>query len=321
MSQHHSRNPFHRPRRREPRAHPQRRGGWFKTPAGLATAVAAPLIVGLIVFITVQVIDTPAAKDRVRSVARPDGDQDVRYTVRFNDQAYQIATPAGVGLTTQQRDLLRGWDLGSPGSLSELITDLRARGGANPDELRLLITLEGRRHQRIFVDDIRPVNIKYAAPYAGTLVNIPPQEGGETLKMMFNFDEFEPRARVFDNSKHPEGVPGNLYFNNNTLTIKEGEQDSIAIKSVVSRRAVTFDIRINYRVGGKSKELDINNRGKPFALTPMNCPKKTKLIEGGWIQGRMAYREIWEMKAGKAMQVAQPGNHPAESPFCVPSTY
>jgi hypothetical protein len=278
------------------------------------------LIVTLIAFIAVQVIDTPAAKDRVRSVARPDGDQDVRYTVRFNDQAYQIATPSGVGLTSQQRDLLRGWDLGDPGSLSKLITELRGRGGANPDELRLLITLEGRRNQPIFVDDIRPVNISYAAPYAGTLVNIPPQEGGETLKMMFDFDEFEPRARVFDNSEDPEGEPGDLYFNNNTLTIKERKQDSIAIKSVVSRRAVTFDIRINYRVGGRAGQLDIDNQGKPFALTPMNCPEKTKPTEGGWIQGRMAYREIWEMKEGKATQVAQPGNHPADSPFCEPPT-
>ena len=68
-----------------------------------------------------------------------------------------------------------------------LIDELRISGGANPNDLMLLLALEGRRNQPIHVDDIRPVNIRRSSPYSGTFLHIPPQGPGETVKDYLQF--------------------------------------------------------------------------------------------------------------------------------------
>lgn len=60
--------------------------------------------------------------------------------------------------------------------------DLLAVGAASVDTQYLTIKLEGRRNQNIFIDRIKPVDIRRSAPYSGTLINIPPQDGGERCK-------------------------------------------------------------------------------------------------------------------------------------------
>ncbi|MEV3925859.1 hypothetical protein [Actinomadura coerulea] len=269
-----------------------------------------------------QAFDTPATKDKVRTITRPDGEQDVRWSVGFNDPAYQIATPSGVTLTPQQKQRLRTWrfsDLskGPRYSLSNLINEVRAAGGANLDKLYLMVKLEGRRNQPLFVDDVRPVNIKRTQPYAGTLVDIPPQEGGEPFQMIFNFDEFEPRARKVEDNGTPDGRPGDLFFNHHTITVKDGQQDSIAIKSITTRTAVTFQIQIAYHLGGQPKTLTISNQGKPFALTPYNCTKRTKLIKNGYTDGRVSYQDVWSMESDKVEHDPTPKKHAIGSPRCL----
>ncbi|WP_141579707.1 hypothetical protein [Actinomadura sp. WMMA1423] len=335
MPEQHPPGPSHRPPRRPARPHPPaepppRLRGWLRTPAGCATAIATPLVLALILFVVAQAFDTPAAKDKVRAVTRPGGDQDVRWSVSFNDPAYQIATPRGVALTPPQKRFLRTWRFGGqaegPGhSLSGLINEVRAVGGANLDALYLMVRLEGRRNQPLFVDDVRPVNIRRTRPYAGTLVDIPPQEGGEPFKMIFNFDEFEPRAREVEDDVTSGGRPGDLFFNHNTITVKDGQQDSIGIKSISTRTAVTFQIRIVYHLGGRPKTLTIDNRGNPFALTPYNCTKRTKPIKDGFAPGRVSYQDVWRMGAagrredaiGRVAHSSTPGSQPVDSPTCL----
>ncbi|QXJ25799.1 hypothetical protein AGRA3207_007350 [Actinomadura graeca] len=300
---------------------------WLHTPTGCAiavvTGVAGTLTGALILFVLAQGFDPPAAKDKVRSELRPNGDQDMRYTVQFNDPAYQIVTPAGINLTPRQQDYLRTWRWSSLNAdanaynLSRLIEEVRSAGGANLQKLNLVIKLEGRRNQPLFVDNVHPVNIKRTKPYRGSLVNIPPQEGGETIKMMFDFDQIDPRAREVSGPKGGPYKPGDLFFNNRTLTVQDGQQDSLLIQSITTRQAVTFEIRIDYRIGNRPKHLDINNHGRPFALSPYNCVQSGKRLDlGQWLPGRMSYQDVWELGIEAIEHSTTPRNHPGPSPWC-----
>jgi hypothetical protein len=181
----------------------------------------------------------------------------------------------------------------------------------------LTLTLEGRRNQPIHVDDVRPVDIHRSAPYNGTFLSIPPQGPGETVKIMFNFDEFDPRART------PSGdepyKPGGLFFQDHTLTIEDAKQDTIFIKSITTRWAVSFEISVDYHIGDKAGHLLINDRGHPFALTPMNCADHTQSDADGHttINGHAAYEHVWENDNFQAIKpVLTPKSYEIGPPYC-----
>ncbi len=282
----------------------------------MAATVAATLVLTL----APEAFEVAAVKDKIRS-AKPGGGADIRYTVRFQDPGYQLVTPAGVTLSAGQRRYLKEWELGDPATqsrdgydLDKVMRELRAAGAANPDELFLRLTLEGRRNQPIFVDDVRPVDIHRTAPLKGAFLDLPPQDGGETQKMVFDFDEAVPRARKAVESESPESTeeftPGGLFFHTETLTVKDAVQDSLVIKSMATRKAVTFKIRVDYRIGDTSRHLTIDDHGRPFALTPVNCTRKGRPVENGYVNGRVAYEDIWQMgDDAKVHRVPDPGSH------------
>jgi hypothetical protein len=225
-------------------------------------------------------------------------------------------------LTAEQKKFLQGWSVDSPDAtdaLGGLITDLRTRGGANPNELLLRITLEGRRNQTINVDDIRPVNIRRSSPYDGTFLNIPPQEPGETVKMMFNFDEISPRARIAI-GHGGDYQPGGLFFQTSTLKIEDAKEDALLIKSIATRWAVSFDIRIDYRRGGKPNHLIIKDHGRSFALTPMNCADRTRLDNAGQpvVDGHASYEHVWKLNDDfhGIAPVRTPSRFEIGTPYC-----
>lgn len=297
---------------------PRYRLAWL---AGIAATVVAGVLGGFITWVGPEILDNAAAKDKVREAVRPDAE--VRYTVQHLDPAYDLVVPSGIDLTDKQKTFLRKWSLDyqDPAgySLTRLIEELRATGGANPNELMLSLTLEGRRSQPIHVDDIRPVNIHHSAPYSGTFLNIPPQGPGETVKIMFNFDEVEPRARtaIYTGGRHEAG---GLFFQDNTLTIEDAKQNTIFVKSITTRWAVTFDIRIDYRIGDKPDHLLINDHGRPFALTPMNCTDRSQLDANGATvaDGHAAYERVWKLRGDfqGIEPVQEPMRYEIGPPYC-----
>jgi hypothetical protein len=285
--------------------------------AGVAATVISALILGLFSV----VFDVPWVADKIRSIFRP-GEQDIGYTVQHPDPGYDLVLPAGVELTAEQQRLLRTWSVESPdatNTLGRLITDLRAKGGANPNELNLRVTLEGQRRQTINVDGVYPVNIRRTKPYDGTFLSIPPQEPGETIGMMLNFDEVNPRARVAVNDGG-EYKPGDLFFQQKTLKIEDAKEDALFIKSIATRSAVTFEIRVDYRLGDESKHRIINDHGRPFALTPMNCADHTRRAEDGQpiTNGHASYDHIWKLNGDfkGIVPVRSPDRFKIGNPYC-----
>jgi hypothetical protein len=276
---------------------PRRWRAWL---AGIAAAVLAGVVGGVITWVGPEVVDNAAAKDAVRDMVG--GDDELRYTLQYLDPGYDLVLPDGVELTAQQETFLDNWNLDYQDpdgyTLDRLINDLRAAGGANPNELLLALTLEGRRNQPVHVDDIRPVDIRHSAPYSETFLNIPPQGPGETVKVMFNFDEVEPRARTAVDDGSGGYRPGGLFFQEQTLTIEDAKQDTIFIKSTATRWAVTFNIRIDYRIGDERNHLLINNDSRPFALTPMNCTDRSQIGADSSLvtSGHASYQRIWSLR-------------------------
>ncbi|GAB3806725.1 hypothetical protein [Micromonospora zhanjiangensis] len=289
----------------------------------MTAAVVAGAFSAVLLWAGPEVVDGPAAKDAIREVAR--STEDLRYTVAHENDGWVIALPTGVELTARQKSFLGKWSLDYTDpdgySLDRLAAELRAAGGAEIPKQTLRLTVEGRRNQPIRVDSIKPVNVRREKPYDGTLLFVPPQESGNTVEMMFDFDEADPRARVAarrDDSG--EYKPGELFFQKKTLTIKDAVQDTLVVRSVASRWAVSFEIRIDYHLGNEARHVVITDEGHPFSLSPMSCADRTRLAADGTpiSQGHANYRQIWAMRGDfKGIEeVPDPNRYELGSPFC-----
>lgn len=266
--------------------------------------VGASTIYGAFTVIGPEVVNTPELKDEIRVKSGRDP-KDIRYTVRYEDHGFELILPAWVKLTAKQNKFLEDWGLSGSDSYSlfDLARDLRAVGAATPiDEMNLVITLEGRRNQDIHVDNIRPVKIRRTSPYSGTYLDIPPQDPGFIGQMLFNFDEHSPKALIPEfrhrvaKTKRAKG----LYFRKKTLTIKDGKEDAINIVVASTRHAVTFEILVEYHIGGKHRRMIINDHGRPFAVSPVNCIShegvNPAITGDDFPFGYASYDHVWSLR-------------------------
>ncbi|AWS43556.1 hypothetical protein DKM19_21410 [Streptosporangium sp. 'caverna'] len=258
-----------------------------------------------------DVIDVPAARDTMRAVFKDP--EDIEYSIRYEDPGYELILPSGVELTAKQRSFLQNWTYANNNKesygLSDLMRELRGAGAATPaKQMNIVVTLKGERHQKINVDAIYPVEVHRTAPYNGTWINIPPQDGGSTFQMMFDFDEHTPRARTTvggDDGIPPK--PGQPYFRKNTLTVKDGIEDTLNISTIGTRHAVTFKIRIDYRIGGKPRHMVIADHDRPFVITPINCIDRIPVDKNGKpVVGHASYDHIWSLGGGDIASVKNP---------------
>ncbi|WP_155341182.1 hypothetical protein [Acrocarpospora corrugata] len=266
-----------------------------------------------------QVVDVPAAKDDVRRAIGPDQEA-IRLTLSSVTETgpLQVVTPRGTGLTEPQRRFVQkfSYEEMAPGgvSLHDIHADFLATGAASLDQQFISIKLEGRRNQKIFIDNIRPVDVLRTAPWAGTLVNVRDQSGGETKQMVIDFDDVDPITRMPGaDDLEDDAPPGGPYFQHKTLTLTDGTEDTVIIKAITAQWGVTFRIRIDYRVGGKAEHRIVDNNGRPFALTAMNCTKPS--IAKQWVLGRISYEAVWEHQ-GSMIRSPHPNRHPVNYPEC-----
>jgi len=155
----------------------------------------------------------------------------------------------------------------------QVITKLRETGGADIQNLTIRVIVEGHRNQQIRILNVRPLLLARATPLKGTLFFSPPQEGSpSTLRMMFNLDEPTPVAHEsIQNEK--DGYmpkPGPPFFENSTITLNDGEQQVLMIRTKAEQHYVAFNLAIDYRIGDYNKTLVISNHGQPFRITGMN---------------------------------------------------
>ncbi|MFE0589150.1 hypothetical protein [Micromonospora echinospora] len=274
--------------------------------------MAGAVVTALLLALGPQLYDGDEIKDTVRDAVR--NDSEIRHTVQFMDEGFSLVLPAGFVMSESRRRMLAAvrFDGTEPveEQLAEVLGPARA---ARPVVLNLRLTLEGRRNQPIFVDRISLVDIERTAPYSGTLISIPPQGPGSTVRMMFNLDEHRPQARVAEqvDENDDEAVrrfavktdrhkPGALFFSHNTLTVKSAEEDALFLQAVATESAVSFRIRIDYRIGDRKGELVVDDAGEPFRVTPMNCVTRSRWGPDGAVLawGTASYENAWELSGG-----------------------
>jgi hypothetical protein len=155
--------------------------------------------------------------------------------------------------------------------------------------LTLRVLLEGRSNQEIHVVDIRPVDLRRTAPLDGTLFFVPPQEGAASIVLLLNMDERVPVATGVDRVDEWGPVPDGPFFESNSIRLADREQDILVIRVSATREAVQFRLQADYLLGDDLKSTVIDDDGKPFALTPLNCVRR----------GIASYRRGYEFGAPK----------------------
>jgi hypothetical protein len=153
----------------------------------------------------------------------------------------------------------------------KLDADLRAHGGVDVRKLSLRVVLEGRRNQEIRILDIRPVGVRRTAPANGTLFYLPPQGSTPTMKMIVDFDDPLPVLRTAVIGQGDELVGTDPFFEEKTIRLRDRERDVILLRATAERYSVAFKLEVDYLIGATRKRLVIDDGGRPFRVTGMNC--------------------------------------------------
>jgi hypothetical protein len=181
------------------------------------------------------------------------------------------------------------------------------------------LILTGHSSKGVRILDIRPVALHRTAPLSGTLYLMPPQGGNATIRMMFDLDQLNPRARQIGSSADPGagdprqqlagfiiGVqPGNPFFDAETIHLADHEQQVLNIRMQITRFYATFDLEVDYITGTDSSavhELIVTDNGHPFSITG---------IPPGLAPGTAGYRQAFRIQGNFSLcQISGPGQIP-----------
>jgi hypothetical protein len=212
-----------------------------------------------------QVDDGPNRRDDLRSGS------EIRATVTkvwLNDEGRTMVTPPG---RLPDEEMRRA--LGQPGAAADdaVLQRIEQLGGVRAEELTLQIILEGRRNQQIRITSIAPEIEEKSEPLTGTLFNIPIQAGDASLRMLLDLDEDRPVVReVEEDDATFELKSGDPYFDANTISLNDNEQQVVVLRALTNRYFFTFRIKVTYQIGGETKDMVVDDNGKPFAITAMH---------------------------------------------------
>jgi hypothetical protein len=144
--------------------------------------------------------------------------------------------------------------------------------------LRLIFTGESKQGIRIL--NIAPIILKRAAPWHGDLFEFPLQGIAPTVQTNLNLDDTLPVVT--------DGKTGQPYFANDTITLRQGEQEVVIMRVTATQGYVAYTLRVDYLVGTQQHDVIISDQGKPFELSAVNCIRKDVESYGAVFTGRVA---------------------------------
>ncbi|TQK51295.1 hypothetical protein FBY35_1692 [Streptomyces sp. SLBN-118] len=129
-------------------------------------------------------------------------------------------------------------------------------------ETTTLVTLEGNRSHTV---DITGIHIKVrskATPAPGGTLLVYPSQGEDTnIKIGFNLDETVPVARNADR----EGEAfGGRYFDDHSVSVKEGEIVNFGFTFQTVKWDVTYDLVLDEVIDGEHTTQTLTNGSRPF---------------------------------------------------------
>lgn len=151
-------------------------------------------------------------------------------------------------------------------------------GAINEGSTALRLIFTGESQQGVRILDITPTILKRAAPWHGDLFDFPLQGESPTIQTSINLDDTFPTVR--------DNATGQPYFEEKTITLGRGEQEVVIMQVRATRGYVAYMLRVDYLVGTQQKSVTLNDHGKPFQLSAVNCPRKDIASYGQAFLGR-----------------------------------
>lgn len=183
--------------------------------------------------------------------------------------------------------------------LQKLLLDEMAAGAYSHGGAEVRMTVEGNADREVTITDIRPVNIERKPAATGELILGPSMGTGTPPERMgFILDRVNPDARVVNE----DGSYGPDYFKLRSLGVSNRSKQTIILEFTAQASAFSFDIQIDYEVGGQQFHHIVEKDGKPLRLRASAdlCPRRQppneipqadqKFLEGAQYSGRSITR-------------------------------
>lgn len=266
--------------------------------AGVVLGAVGLIITSFLTGIPAQFFDEAAVKDKLRS--GPDLRINAEIVALDDEGGPSLVLPRSYQASTQVQQ-----QAAQPGEGPSVVPLLRAADGANLEKLTVQLVVEGRRNQEIRILNIHPIIITRAAPLDGTLFFLPPQGNQPTLQMATNLDAPIPIISTVDTKGHPTH---DAYFEKNSISLRDTEQQTLNIRATSARFAVTFTLRIDYSIGGRQESQTVTDHGHPFHVSAPHC---------GTGAGIVSYEHVFALQGDfSALPVPDPHQFETSSTAC-----
>jgi hypothetical protein len=239
--------------------------GLFRRPVVWVTTIVLAAAAAFAGTTLTGVFSTVVNQDHLDDQLAPGPDiQAIADIVQLDDQGSSVAMADDFQPTGT---LLNAMHQTGAAASTYVVNSLKAAGGVNLRDLSIRIVLEGRRREQIRILNIAPVDVHRSSPPSGALFYAPPQGGGADLLMMTDFDQPRPAVDSILPADGPVFKPGRPYFDTNTISLTENEQQVIMYRATVTKYSVTFELQVDYLIGDQKKNLIITDSRHPFAVT------------------------------------------------------
>jgi hypothetical protein len=175
--------------------------------------------------------------------------------------------------------------LSRPGAAASLAVQKQVReaDGVDVRDIFIRIIVQGNRNELIRILNISLVNLRRTAPLDNVLFDIYGQGEDSNIQMGFNLDQPFPQAL---NVTEPDLVTSEPFFEAHTISLANREQAVIVIQASTQCYSASFDLAVNYTIGGVVRTEIISNAGKPFQVSAYHFTRG----------GLMSYREVYELQ-------------------------
>jgi hypothetical protein len=142
----------------------------------------------------------------------------------------------------------------------------RSTGAVNQARAVLRLIFTGESRQGIRILNITPIILMRTAPWHGDLFEFPLQGVAPSLKIDLDLDSTFPAVK--------DSATGQPYFEENTITLRQGEQQVVIIQVNASHSFIAYKLKVEYLAGTQQRYVVISDHKQPFELSAVNCVRK-----------------------------------------------
>ncbi|EWM12240.1 LigA protein [Kutzneria sp. 744] len=165
----------------------------------------------------------------------------------------------------------------------------------------ITVALRGNAADKVQITDVKVIK-NCARPYGGTYFRGYSAGGGDTVKVAFDLDSPSPVAQEMALTSTGLIPTGNDFFSVRDFTLAPGETQSLVVGAYTKQYSCTFTLQLIVATPEGSFSEDIDDGGKPFAVTTV-APSGDKTLAG--------YRNAYVYNEGIAWEAADPKTVPA----------